>query len=141
MKKILFLLILFVFPFEVYANNIEQLYKLCKTYQQNGFKIRSNKHSYQLNNVFCVSHFTAWVRAGKTQCDYLNVLQSQYPNTDQEIFEFLSTMTANKKVTISQAVTSFLNWAENNSNEWEKPPVVFKHKFLHKKFPCEYKIN
>ena len=119
------------------AFNIEDLYKKCKPFQNNGFTLDNLNETQQQNALMCLSHLDALRKLGYKNCAYL---KKAYENKMINItaFETLSSLIANDKDTqINAVITSFVNFAENKPQKWKYTPSNYNEEFIGNIYPCK----
>ena len=136
MKKLLLILNFVLFSFGANAINIESLYKNCKPYQNNGF-VFENLSKSQINNaVSCFSYLGGVRDNGVRNCVVMNAINERKYVKKKEL-KIISSLVANASVKNNTLITSFINFAENNTEKWEHSVSVYFNKFLSEKFPCK----
>ena len=110
--------------------------KHCKIFKENNFKIPNPNNDIMKASIACSHYFLALLNSGQLNCMILNKLTSIKDYNRKFI---ASTNATNTEVTVKQAVTSFLDWADKNEDKWNEKFEVYKTFFLHDKFPCKIK--
>jgi len=123
--------------FGAHAFSVETLYKYCKPYQNNGFSWDNLSKSKIQDGIICLSYFRGLGDAGYGTCDYLRRVYDR-GLIDIKAFKTLSSLTANGKFgSVTQIITSFINFAENNPQHWKYSPYNYTNKFISEKFHCK----
>jgi hypothetical protein len=123
--------------FGVSAFSIENLYKICKAYQANGFSFDNFSKTQVSNSLACISYLRGVKDLGSKNCRYLKISKEQGLIT-LPAFNVLSGYNANKEnININALIASFNNYAENNTDKWEYNPTSYSEIFLSQKFPCK----
>ena len=132
---ILSLTMIFI-SFGANALTIEELYKQCRPYQNNGFEFRNLSESQNRKAIACMTYLAGIRDTGLANCEMMREY-NKMKFIDKNKLEIMSNLSANANVLIDQVITSFTNYAENNTENWMYSPTVYASKFLYKKFPCK----
>ena len=119
------------------ALTIEELYKDCKPYQNSGLKFKKLSSGEVQRAILCFSYLGGLRDRGRINCVTLNEL-NKMKFVDKYKLEVISSLTANARVSNNQIITSFINYAENNTEYWKQKTSAYVNKFLSKKFPCKF---
>ena len=137
MKLLITTLTMIFISFGAHAFNVETLYKYCKPYQNNGFSWDNLSKSKIQDGIICISYFRGLGEAGYGTCDYFRRVYDR-GLIDIKAFKTLSSLTANEKFgSVTQIITSFINFAENNPQHWKYSPYNYTNKYISEKFPCK----
>ena len=136
MKKLLLTLTFVLFSFGANSITIEQLYKNCKPYQNNGFSFENLSQSQASKAVSCFSYLGGMRDRGVANCVILKEVDKK--NYIEKIrIKPLSSLIANADVNSNALITSFINFAENNTEKWKQGVWGNVIEFLSDKFPCK----
>ena len=132
---ILSLTMIFI-SFGASALTIEKLYKDCKPFQSNGFEF-NNLDSNQIQRaIACFSYLSGLKNSGFTNCIIMREF-NRIKYVDKKKLDLISSLLTNANVDIDQVITSFTNYAENNTEFWKNELSNYARKFISKKFPCK----
>ena len=135
MKLLITTLTMIFISFGASAVSVESLYKQCKPFQSNGFAFENLSTKNVQNAIACLSYLAGMRDTGLANCQMMREY-NKMKFIDKNKLEIISNLSANANVHIDQVITSFTNYAENNSDEWKYSPTVYASKYLYKKFPC-----
>ena len=132
---ILSLTMIFI-SFGASANNVEELYKYCKPFQNNGLTLDGLNIKQQRSGLLCATYIRAMIDMGGQNCVYLNEM---YKSTSDKIgIQVLSSFHANdRKAPLNAVITSFVIFAENNTSKWKYSPASYVKEFINKNHPCK----
>ena len=135
MKLLITTLTMIFISFGASAFTVEQVYKNCKPYQNNGFTIENLSLSQKQNALACVTYLRGLIDRGVTNCYYFSQLK---PYITKDMIKKLSGLLANGEVSNNAVITSFINYAENNPDTWKHSPSTYSKRFINDKFPCTF---
>lgn len=118
------------------TGGVEQYYKFCKPYVANGLSTKGMTEDQVIEFLICNNVLVVLMKRGDMNCKLLNGLRKQGDINDKQ-FSFLSMLTANEYVSPNPLITSFVTFAENNPDKWNKTLVGSTFDFLNRKFPCK----
>ncbi len=148
MKIILAFLILILSNFKSYAYTAENMYKFCKMSQKIEYASKSEKENISYEDaslaIICDTHISSLLYSGIDNCRVYNeilkiskkTVSSQGLKQSYLALEAVKETTANGEVSLRQAITSFLNFAEKNPDMWKYRTTALKMFYLGKPFPC-----
>ncbi len=148
MRFIFLILCLTFFSFKSYGYTIEQMYKSCKLSQKIAYASDSEKKTFTDNefitSMICDTHMASLFQSGQENCRiYNHVLKISEDNLStnalQQAYLTLKGVkdgTSNGEVTLRQAITSFLNFAEKKPDMWQYKTSSLRIMYLGKPFPC-----
>ena len=116
--------------------SIEDLYKNCKPFQNNGFSFKNLSPSKRQKGLHCFSYLAGLRDKGNASCIFINEMNKD-KDLDKINLELFSSLFANGDASINPLITSFINFAENNTDKWKQSVWVFSSEFIGKKFPCK----
>ena len=134
--------------FKSYGYTIEYMYKSCQLSQKITYASESEKKTFTDNEfitaMICDTHMASLFQSGQENCRiYNHVLKISKDNLGtnglQQTYLALKGVkdgTSNGKVTLRQAITSFLNFAEKKPDMWQYNTSSLRIMFLGKPFPC-----
>ena len=133
---ILSLTMIFI-SFGANAFTVEDLYKRCKPFQNNGFAFDNLSNDQMQKGLMCLSYIRGIIDLGGKNCIYLkSALKSKW--IDKYALQNLSPFIANDPdVPINAAITSFVKFAENNTSKWGYSPSNYNDDFIGKDYPCK----
>ena len=138
MKLLITLLTMIFISFGVKAMEIERLYKMCKPYQTNGFSSDTLSRVQQEYASICIAYLKGVVDIGFVNCLTLHGITKSI-EIPSSVIGVLQKNANKEPSTYASLITSFINFAENNTNLWDKFVSAHTPKFLGNKFPCNYK--
>ena len=136
MKKLLLILTFVLFSFNTYGNTIEDMYKECKPYQSNGFKVPKD-FDRASGSLGCAAFFKGYFSAMGQSCGYLkNLLKNKYISSEQfNVLAITSSLDINANM--NSIIQGFIIIAENNPNKKWNEPFFSIAPQLNKMFPCK----
>jgi hypothetical protein len=136
MKLLISTLTIIFISFGANAFNVEDLYKKCKPLQNSGFTLDNLNLTQKSNAVHCATFIRAILSMGARNCV---MLQEAYKRTTDVItVRTLADLLANDfNISLNAAVTSFVIFAENNTQYWKYGPTNYVNKFIGKNYPCK----
>ena len=117
---------------------VENLYKRCKPFQNNGYTFEGLTLPQKWEARICKDVLSSLALKGTASCHMLNILRKNQEITNKQ-FVRLAKLTANAPSIGNPVITSFLKYAENNPNDWGLRVPVITMKFLSSDFPCKIK--
>ena len=139
MKLLITTLTMIFISFGAFGWSIGETYKLCKPYQNNGFEINGLSNMAQVNSTLCKTTFRMLINTGVRNCQIINLVKESNKDIKTNTLKVMSMMTSNSNADMNAVITSFINFAENNTDDWSSLVSWSQHKFLNNKFPCELK--
>ena len=100
----------------VWATSIGELYKSCKPFANNGFEMDGLSESQKLYGLSCWSFHEGARSAAYSICKLGSSV-----GTSGEAKTLFATSITNTNVVVQR----FINWAEDNPDEWDKPALPF----------------
>lgn len=138
MKLLIITLTMIFISFSTSAVTVGDLYKYCKPYQNNGFEF-NNLGTVQIQNALgCMFYLRGMIDRGRGNCIVLEEMNKMNIIETNKLKVF-SNLTANDKAPLNPIITSFINYAENNTHQWKYSPLSYAQDFISKKFPCKIK--
>ena len=115
-----------------------ELYKNCKKYQNDGFQIKNKNDAMEIANAFmCLTRFKTMTEEGDILCMNLKMF---YQREGETPYIKVLARRANSFITdINQSIMSFINFAEQNPNKWDRWYQQDRSEYFAKSFPCNYK--
>ena len=136
MKLLITTLTMIFMSFGANALTVERLYKNCRPFQNNGFEFKNLSDTQRKNAIACMSYLAGVRDAGVSHCDMLGEYKKMN-FLDKEKLTIVSELSANANPNIDQVITSFTNYAENNTNHWNNSATSYANLYLYTKFPCK----
>ncbi len=141
MKKLLLILSLVLLSFSANAISVEHLYSDCKPVKSNGFGSEALTKKQMDSARFCMTYFLGMAEQGYRNCITLDtLLKINKENLSSRVLKILKyNANSNPQVNpnnLKVIITTFINFAENNSDKWGEPVIAHSEKFLSSKFPC-----
>ena len=140
MKLIIITLTMIFIGFGASAKTMSlgQLYKDCKIYQRNGFTLKKLQELDIYKSILCVSTFKTMINEGGFLCEGLKQEHKLEPNSKSLLF--VAIMRANSiPIDVSQAIMTFINYAEKHPKRWDEPYQFFRNEFMSAEYPCDLK--
>jgi len=138
MKLLITTLAMIFMSFGAQAYKIEKIYKFCKPYQTAGFKADSLNISEKEYASVCLAYLKGITDLGFLNCLTLSAINKNV-TIPSNVTGALYRNTNKEPPTYAALITSFINFAENNTNLWEDFVTLHADKFLGNKFPCDLK--
>lgn len=115
-----------------------EVYKECKKFQNNGFNIKNKNNAMDIATGFsCLLRFKTMVEEGDILCLNLKLI---YKREGEIPYLRILARRANSLITdINQSIMSFINFAEQNPNKWDRWYQQDRYEYFGKNFPCNYK--
>lgn len=140
MKLISISIVIIFIVFSAQASKVEKKYKECKPFQSNGYKVQGLNITNAQAAISCTSYFRALIDSGAKNCLFLNMIKQLQKDISPQSLSLLKvTSTNHNNPNLTAVVTSFINFAENNTDKWSENVVFFTEEFLNNKFPCKLK--
>ena len=122
------------------AINVGKMYKTCLVYKVNGFDIKKMSDEQKISSFSCASFFSGVVILGYKNCVVFRFIFNQNRTIDKKTVSLISREVSNHHIPdIRPVITSFINFAENNTQYWEEGILEHSDAFISSKFPCDLK--
>ena len=138
MKLLITTLTMMFISFGANAISVENLYKQCKPFQNNGFAYEGLSEKQKWDAVLCQNILNNIALRGTSNCYILNSERKDGNISDRQ-FKRLASILANSPAHGNSLVVSFLQYAEANPNNWKTRVPVVSYWFLSENFPCKHK--
>jgi hypothetical protein len=132
------------FGASAYKGDINTMYKSCSVFKKNNFQYKGLNDMDLFSVVLCESVMQSYAQIGYNNCENLHIANEAAKNNLKEdhwktkvFLDGLAENTANANVNTTQAILSFLNYAEKNPNLFNKLIIFQRSEFLSKVFPCD----
>ena len=141
MKLLIITLMMFFLSFGVSADGkatVEKYYKYCKPLQNNGFELQGLSKKKQIGAIVCNNVLNSIKDIGARNCVALQELRKQKKINKKQFQEF-SFYFANSNASTNAIISSFIKYAEDNPEKWDRPIYDASYYFLIDKFSCKQK--
>ena len=136
MKLLITAITMIFITFGANAFSIENLYEKCKPLQNNGFTLDNLSLTQKSNAVHCVVFIRSMLDMGARTCAMLR--EANKRTSDVITVRTLASLLANDfNISNNAAVTSFVMFAENNTQYWKNTPAMYVNEFIGKNYPCK----
>ena len=137
MKLLITTLTMIFISFGANAVEIGKMYNNCKPFQNNGFSMNGLAEEQLITATVCGGYFRGMIDLGVKNCVFLRIFH-KYKMVDDDEFKSFSKVLANTmNPNLRAVIAGFINYAENNSEKWDKEIGLISHNFLSEKFPCK----
>ena len=108
------------------AADIETLVERCTPWADAGF----SANSYDSSAALCLGYFVATIELLGQLCTY-----SRNGDSGPVIRVYASDVLPSRNT--KSAIRSFLNWANNNPQNWSYSAITFSDEYITSKWPCD----
>lgn len=141
MKLLIATLTMIFFSFGANAISINNLSEQCSKYRSNGFSIDSMNEKQIHDTMLCLSIITSYKATGVNNCEHFKMVEDVAKNKKGEaniagIVNYLSKIMGNHDVSSTEAIRSFMIFADENPQLGNKMAYHYREEFLGKPFPC-----
>jgi len=140
--KLLFTVLTMIFiSFGAKAISVNNLSETCSQYKSNGFSI-DNMNVSQINKAMnCLSIIISYKSTGVNNCEHFKIVEDVAKNKKGEaniigMVNYLRKIMGNHDVSSTEAIRSFMNFADKNPQLGNKMAYHYREEFLGKPFPC-----
>ena len=104
--------------------------------ENNGFSFENLSATKTQDAIGCMSYLAGIRDAGAVNCQFMREhFKTEF--IDKKKLKIISNLSTNTNADIDQLITSFTNYAENNTDKWKESPAFYARLFLYRKFPCK----
>jgi len=101
------------------------------------FELSGLSQIKQVEALLCNMTFRTLIDNGVKNCQLTNNLRDHDKKMKTNTLKLIKGFIANSNANLNAAITSFINYAENNSDKWSEFFVWHQQEFLSSKFPCK----